>query len=308
MKINIQLESTSVVKLNDLVPGKRVAVRVAKNAWYCGQITRITQKGNYEIVFNDGDTTKCGPQFIRPINSIGKQTAYTDAEIQSLIHATPQINLNDVWCTSDIHGCFKTFKKLYSDIKPKRLYVLGDCIDRGPYSKEVLDFCMANKSKIRVLMGNHEDMMLQVLAQPKLQTWWMGSGGRATMNSFGVKNIGEVPEQYIDFIRQMRLHVKIGNYRLSHAGIDYNKRKHPLKPTEVNRQFILWNRSVKAPPADKHITLVVGHTPKTLTTIKKSAQTRLVRIDGGCSRHGVLIAFNLGTREIRAYKLADSVK
>lgn len=67
----------------------------------------------------------------------------------------------------DIHGCFDPLKALIRTIESYRSEVedieyifIGDYIDRGPSTKEVLDFLMDLKAKKTLLMGNHEHMLL----------------------------------------------------------------------------------------------------------------------------------------------------
>lgn len=64
---------------------------------------------------------------------------------------------------SDIHGELYLFKELLEQVKyddaKDQLILLGDYIDRGPTSKEVLDFIMTLKENgAKVLMGNHEQI------------------------------------------------------------------------------------------------------------------------------------------------------
>ena len=99
----------------------------------------------------------------------------------------------------DIHGCYKTFKKLLLDeinIQPSdEIFCLGDYIDRGDYSKQVIDLILALRScnyKIRTLRGNHEQMLLDSNISDKHFEHWIRSGGAYTLNSFGIQSINEL--------------------------------------------------------------------------------------------------------------------
>ena len=68
---------------------------------------------------------------------------------------------------SDIHGCFNTFRHLVEEgiklTKSDQLFLLGDYVDRGPYSQEVLDYIMHLMDRgyhIFPLRGNHENDLL----------------------------------------------------------------------------------------------------------------------------------------------------
>ena len=63
---------------------------------------------------------------------------------------------------SDIHGCYKEFIKMLQLInfsENDTLYILGDVLDRGENPLEILEYIM-NHGNIILLMGNHENMML----------------------------------------------------------------------------------------------------------------------------------------------------
>src|SRR5674476_416869 len=77
---------------------------------------------------------------------------------------------NRLFAVGDIHGCYASFEKLIeTKIKPRKtdkIILLGDLIDRGPQSKEVVDLIIDLQRKgfdIIPLLGNHEDMMLNAL-------------------------------------------------------------------------------------------------------------------------------------------------
>jgi hypothetical protein len=133
----------------------------------------------------------------------------------------------------DIHGCFEELLELEKIIKEDSdkanvlpfIISCGDLIDRGPYSKEVLEhFIKGEKNKTHIaIIGNHELMMLQCLENvsskeqpvtlPKFhETYnemfelskiyfpetslemyvetmnkiWLQAGGRETFHSFGI--------------------------------------------------------------------------------------------------------------------------
>lgn len=60
---------------------------------------------------------------------------------------------------SDCHGCYHTLTRLLNAIpKPFKLILLGDLIDRGPHSRQVVEFAMQNG--IPTVLGNHESLCL----------------------------------------------------------------------------------------------------------------------------------------------------
>ena len=75
-----------------------------------------------------------------------------------------------IYICSDIHGCFDEFMELLKLINfsdDDEMYIIGDVIDRGPKPIECIQYIM-KKDNIHMLLGNHEEMMLNYL---KLQTY-----------------------------------------------------------------------------------------------------------------------------------------
>lgn len=64
-----------------------------------------------------------------------------------------------VLCLSDCHGCFYTVVRLLNAApKGVQLVLLGDLIDRGPHSRQVVE--LAINHAIPTTSGNHEDLAL----------------------------------------------------------------------------------------------------------------------------------------------------
>ena len=79
-----------------------------------------------------------------------------------------------IYVVSDIHGHFDEFMKMLKMIDFKdddELYVLGDCIDKGPKSIDTLLYCLEHDN-IHMCLGNHEFMMYQYLRSIKHDNWY----------------------------------------------------------------------------------------------------------------------------------------
>ena len=85
-----------------------------------------------------------------------------------------------IYVIGDIHGCFDSFmallKKLPEDAK---ICLVGDLIDRGPKSRQVVQYVIDND--IDCVQGNHEDMMV---IEP---SYWSLNGGIETLTSYSEK-------------------------------------------------------------------------------------------------------------------------
>lgn len=69
------------------------------------------------------------------------------------------------YVVSDIHGQYNSYIKLLDEINfsdEDFLYVLGDCIDRGPDGINVIKDIMKRKN-VELILGNHEIMLLNSL-------------------------------------------------------------------------------------------------------------------------------------------------
>lgn len=110
-----------------------------------------------------------------------------------------------IFAIGDIHGCFDAFKQLLKRIvftKNDQLILLGDYIDRGPQSKEVIDYIIELQQKgsdIIPLMGNHEQMLLEAIEDKSKLFNWIQNGGLATLNSFSIDSLDQLDQKYIDF-------------------------------------------------------------------------------------------------------------
>lgn len=89
----------------------------------------------------------------------------------------------------DVHGCFDKLQELLNihwDKKEERLILLGDLVDRGKNSREVIQLMMKLKEEHNaiILKGNHEDLFLDWLSDPYELDYYYNIGGRETVDSF----------------------------------------------------------------------------------------------------------------------------
>jgi serine/threonine protein phosphatase 1 len=190
------------------------------------------------------------------------------------------------------------------------LYLLGDYIDRGPDSKDVIDHIFELKDAgviVHTLRGNHEEMFLKALRQRgEALEHWLRSGGDATLKSFGLHYIEEIatlsesslPIKYIDFFNDLEYYIETESYFLVHAGFNFTA-PDPL----TDHQSMLWIRNMQVDDNFlKGKKVIFGHTPRTIGRIKDSLSSQLINIDGGCvyadSPTGHLVALNLETLEL----------
>ncbi|MEG3435672.1 metallophosphoesterase family protein [Pannus brasiliensis CCIBt3594] len=121
----------------------------------------------------------------------------------------------------DVHGHFDTLMRLLDKIAPResdRLYFLGDLIDRGEKSKEVVDFVIENDHSC--ILGNHEHMLLKAIGEEEVsEHWlqnWLHSGGAETL--IGYDN--QIPEEHLAWFKALPNYLDLGDIWLVHAGVD----------------------------------------------------------------------------------------
>jgi len=160
----------------------------------------------------------------------------------------------------DVHGHFAALMSLMEAIAPRsddQIYFLGDLIDRGPQSAQVVEF--VKQSAYTCLLGNHEQLLLNTFPHgriypPALEAW-VYSGGRDTIASYGDLAI---PPEHLNWIQQLPLYLDLGDLWLVHAGV------HPKLPLKAQTAHeFCWIRSefhsMRQPYfSDKLI--VTGHT------------------------------------------------
>lgn len=173
----------------------------------------------------------------------------------------------------DIHGCATALATLIDAIQPTELdtiVFLGDYIDRGPDSKGVLDqiIALGQRCSVVPLMGNHEEMLLAVLAGGQSEIkFWLTFGGAAALASYGWKGRPDlrtadvrslIPREHISFVKRCRNYFETAHHIFVHAYYDPDR---PLN--EQYWQGLRWMSlpSVPVPHCSGKVA-IVGHTPQ----------------------------------------------
>ena len=223
----------------------------------------------------------------------------------------------------DIHGCAKTLRALIEDlIQPSKhdwLYFLGDYIDRGPSSKEVVDYVMflqKEEYNIRTLLGNHEDYLIKsyedelnlksimgIKQTNKKKKEWLFHGGKDTMKSFGISDLKDFPKEYLEWMKSLEYYIELDNFYLVHAGFNFK-----LKDPFEDKDSMLWIREYeidKKKIGNKRI--IHGHVPVSLEFIDlniKNKSYQYIDLDNGCYMNkrdgfGNLVALELNSLEYK---------
>ncbi|GBF81984.1 metallophosphoesterase family protein [Aphanothece sacrum] len=159
----------------------------------------------------------------------------------------------------DVHGHYDTLLNLLDEIAPNeedKIYFLGDLIDRGPQSQEVINFVKDNDYSC--LLGNHEQMLLNTLGEGEIDSHqlqgWLYGGGYPTLLSYE----HHIPIDHINWLKSLPLYLDLGDIWLVHAGV------HPTLPLEEQTtEHFCWIRdafhSINEPYFPDKL-IITGHT------------------------------------------------
>ena len=122
------------------------------------------------------------------------------------------------------------------------IVTLGDYVDKGPDSKQVIDRLLRGIAagwSLIALKGNHDAMMVEALRDSAKMASWMEKGGDAALASYG-GDPAAVPQSHIGWLDRLLL-MHLDTHRLYvHAGID------PEVPLDRQSEAtLLWKRYPK---------------------------------------------------------------
>lgn len=231
-----------------------------------------------------------------------------------------------VYCIGDIHGRLDLLEELHGMILKdstgfdgtKAVVYLGDYIDRGAQSKQVLDLLIdqpLEDFESVHLLGNHEHAMLDFLSNPAgIGAAWLSFGGQETCLSYGIDpghimknsdleqlrgNLAEkLPQSHLDLLNSMPLTHIEGSYCFVHAGI------RPEESIEDQQAGdLLWIREEFTHSRRRHEYIIVhGHT----ISMEVESLPNRIGIDTGAYQTGMLTALVLEGSEQRLLQTGRS--
>ncbi|WP_235720818.1 metallophosphoesterase [Magnetospirillum molischianum] len=219
-----------------------------------------------------------------------------------------------MYAIGDVHGEAELLARMltriaedardYPDCVPL-VVGMGDYVDRGPDSRGVLE-CLSKPLPhglhSHMLLGNHEQAMLDFLDDPAKGALWLGFGGVETLASYGVRAsfgatdpgrcrrlrdeaLSLIPPHHLVFLRSLEPMLVLGDYVFVHAGIRPGRalrRQVREDLTTIRAAFLQSKR--------QHEKVVVhGHT---IVDSPESLHNR-VAIDTGAYASGILTALAL---------------
>jgi len=218
-----------------------------------------------------------------------------------------------VYGIGDIHGRLDLFDRLLAMIAqdeaqrpplPRLLILLGDLVDRGPQSAQMVDRAMElarSTQAVCFIKGNHEEVFIAAArGSAQHAALFRRIGGMETLTSYGLPSrdgltMGEreiaewmlthVPRDHVDFLDSFEDMAEVGDYLFVHAGIRPRVRLNAQDPADLR-----WIRGDFLAHKGDHGRMVVhGHS----ITGDVDEQSNRIGIDTGAWRSGRLSALGL---------------
>jgi serine/threonine protein phosphatase 1 len=199
----------------------------------------------------------------------------------------------------DVHGCATALRAIVQAIglqSDDTLVMLGDCVDRGPESRQVIDEVLKLRGCCHLvpLLGNHEEMMLNFLDGKPQPDNWLEVGGAATVRSYSEKSEPEeIAPEHVEFIRSWGDCYETSSHFFVHGNYEPERRL-----AGQHWQTMRW-QSLKNRMPGPHVsgkTAIVGHT--SLKDGDVLDLGHLICIDTYCWGGGWLTAFDTTSGEI----------
>tara|TARA_B100000214_G_C23961086_1_gene625306 strand:- start:1368 stop:2153 length:786 start_codon:yes stop_codon:yes gene_type:complete len=179
----------------------------------------------------------------------------------------------NIWAIGDVHGFFQTLEKMVQNLHLNdgdAVVMLGDLIDRGPTSAQVVDYVRRTEG-FHSIRGNHEHMMIQGFDESSFfkhrsmdSRIWYHNGGKSTEASylsFYGDDVKAREEASADtkWMESLATEIVLEDWRLVHAGYDQNlevEEQDEGMHMNARKQFYTSKR-----PIDPKRTILFGHTP-----------------------------------------------
>ncbi len=218
----------------------------------------------------------------------------------------------------DIHGCATALHTLLEAVCPGRedvLITLGDYVDRGPDSKNVLDtlISLESQTQLKPILGNHEILFLDAMARRIDPEGWLRVGGKETILSYAPDHATlsweNVTQAHVEFLSERCLRYYEDE---THLYVHANANS-VYSLSDQSDDWLFWTRFEDAFPHVSGKQLICGH------TAQKSGYPKVkpfaICLDTWVYGQGWLTSLNVETgeivqtnqnREIRRFSIHES--
>jgi serine/threonine protein phosphatase 1 len=172
----------------------------------------------------------------------------------------------------DIHGCHTALTTLLKSLELRpddKLIFLGDYIDRGPASRQVIETLLELKKSFSpvFLRGNHEMMMLEARDDSLKSNLWRTYGGLEALESYGVgfskRWVSAIPKEHWNFVENTQRFFETDTHIFVHACLDPD-----LDMDDQPDWLLYWEFLDRLKPHKSGKQIICGHTPQRSGRIK----------------------------------------
>lgn len=172
--------------------------------------------------------------------------------------------MSKTYVIADLHGRYdlllRAIAAIEADATGGRFIVLGDFIDRGPQSGQIIARLMTGPAspqwRWQVIQGNHEAIMLTALERPLTALpWWIRNGGGATLQSYGYADKDplyplRIPQAHIAYLLALPIWLEDEHRIYVHAGVPHDQSVSEAKTDTL--QWMLYPGDVHHNAAEVH--------------------------------------------------------
>lgn len=184
----------------------------------------------------------------------------------------PERERGKIFAVGDIHGCYEKLislmERLPFDRHTDMIIFIGDYINRGPQSREVIDYLIDLRRQCKniiFLMGNHEHTLLQYAKTKNQEYLWLlrSMDVEPTLKSYSnadfqsLSDLGFLPPAHHDFINGLLSYYRTENYLFIHAGVIPGE---DPEGCSLDRLLTVRDTFLECEPV-QGLTVVFGHTP-----------------------------------------------
>lgn len=199
----------------------------------------------------------------------------------------------------DVHGCVHALDSVIAAIGVRpgdHLVFLGDVIDQGRDTRDVLEHLLALKGQCRLtlIQGNHEEMMFAARTSVEALRYWEVCGGYATLNSYRYGgSLNDVPEEHWQLLAESLPFLETEHFIFTHANY-LPELPMPEQPEHQLRWALL--DPAEAQPHCSGKPVLVGHTEQRNGEVLDLGFVTC--IDTACCRYGWLTALDVRSRQV----------
>jgi serine/threonine protein phosphatase 1 len=259
-----------------------------------------------------------GPEFVNVWNALSRRTNQAPPRLPQGVR---------IYAVGDLHGRADLLESLLLQIEVDTILYpasrtivafLGDYIDRGPSSREVLELlARPQRHETVFLKGNHDVYVEKFLNDPTVLDEWRQIGGLDTLASYGLRpktNPGKaeqtrladefanvLPDSHRKFLSKLELLFSCGDFFFVHAGI---RPRTPIR--RQKEEDLLWIRDDFLLCEEAFEKFVVhGHTP----VREPDFRSNRINIDTGAFATGRLTCLMIdGTETVPLVDVRDWIR